>query len=41
MPFVTQDSVQCVAGIQLRFVEKIKKTLNPRDLTTGGGNKSM
>lgn len=32
MPFVAQDSVQCLVGIQLIFVEKIKQ-LNPRDLT--------
>lgn len=37
MPFVAQDSVQCVGGIQLIFVEKIKQ-LNPRDLTIDSGN---
>lgn len=38
MPFVAQDSVQCVVGIQLIFVEKTK---HPRDLTIDSGNKSM
>lgn len=40
MPFLAQDSVQCIVGIQLIFVEKVKQ-LHPRDLTIDNGSKYL